>query len=199
MIQDPVIGIEESISGVFTSLIKLGAPTDDDVLLVRAAQSTLSGSSPLVPGIGQDGPQVLVGGQLFAPAAEGTFHVSVGGTLDASVFATGTTSLEFAAVTTGSGFTIQVVTPAPAEDGAGTDGTTDLTDGADQTNGTNTEDETSDGTDPLPAQALVLGGLTLGLAAFTAWAFLNWAPLAGAVAFVLALATGLAWVLTNPG
>ena len=90
--QPAVTGIEASINSAFNFLVSLGTPTGDDILTVRAAQNTLSGTTALLAGVAEGTSQVIVGGVLNTPTVEGTYHVVLGGTLEASVFAAGGTS-----------------------------------------------------------------------------------------------------------
>ncbi len=191
--QPPIIGVEEAISDSFSFLLKAGTPTDDDLLQVRAAQDTLTGSRPLIPGVAEGQTQVIVGGLLNTPTDEGTYQVTVGGSMAASVFAAGgTATLVEATPTAGTGFTIIVA--APVTDDNTTTDNTDSTDNTTETNDTTTTETTTATTVP---QALALGAIALALGAFTFWAFLNLGAWAGAISLVIALATALAAALTN--
>lgn len=193
--QPPIIGVEEAISDAFSFLLKTGTPTGDDLLQVRAAQDTLIGSSPLIPGVAEGRTQVIVGGLLNTPTDEGTYQVTVGGTMAASVFAAGgTASLREVTSTAGPGFTIVVA--APVTDDTTTDQTDTTTTDTTTTDTTTTETTETTSTTTVP-QGLVLGGIALALGAFTFWAFLNLGAWAGAISLVIALATALAAALTS--
>ena len=198
-------GFEETIHEVFTLLRSLGTSSADDLIKIQAAQDTVIGRTPLLTGVAQQQAQVLVGGILATPAIEGTFHVALGGDVQASVFETGGSGrLETATTTVGTGFAVHARFGS-SKNQHNDQSTGDTGDGNDEDT-TGTDDGSTVDVTPQPGETsantglsspIALGGIAVALGVLSAWAFLSVGPIAGAVALLVALATALAYFLTR--